>query len=152
MPHACQHFSHLIYWEKSIGCPINTYIALNFCAEQELLCIYISKQIKKKWDHSTIFRAQAVTLSARLLNKGILLKIQSIFGDETVFTITFDCLLESVSLSPRIATFTLLVPYYLLYGDMAYGHIVQIWHYGHVCHIVIWQPIWPIWVSTEQAI
>ena len=24
--------------------------------------------------------------------------------------------------------------------------------YGHMCHIVIWQLIWPIWVSTEQPI
>ena len=41
--------------------------------------------------------------------KGILPKIQRIFGDKTVFAITFDNMLE-------------------------------------------WQPIWPIWVSTEQAI
>jgi hypothetical protein len=32
----------------AVGCPINTYIALNLCAEQELLCIYISEKIKNK--------------------------------------------------------------------------------------------------------
>ena len=55
-----KNITHSIKWEKvssaepfspyvpCVGCPINTCNALNFCAEQELLCIYISEQIKTK--------------------------------------------------------------------------------------------------------
>ena len=44
---------------------------------------------------------------AILFYKGILPKIQRIFGDKAVFVITFYNMLESVSLSPRITTFLL---------------------------------------------
>jgi hypothetical protein len=47
---------------------------------------------------------------AILIYKGILPKIQRIFREDTVFTITFYRRLELVSLSTRITTFLLLVP------------------------------------------
>jgi hypothetical protein len=36
-------------------------------------------------------------------------------------------------------------PYYSPYSHMAHGHIVIMWRYGHICHIVIRQPIWPLY-------
>ena len=47
---------------------------------------------------------------AILFYKRILPKIQRNFGDKMVFTITFYSMLESVSLSPRITAFLMLVP------------------------------------------
>ena len=93
-----------------VGCPINTCIALNFCAEQELLCIYISEQIKKNWNHSTIFRAQAVNLSARLYYKGIRLKIQRKICLQTIFALIWGRMGKLTYRLHQIATFLLVFP------------------------------------------
>ena len=76
--------------------------------------------------------------------KGILPKIQRIFGDKTVFTITFDKMLEFVSFSLRIARFLQLVPQTPIsaillalwrYGLWPYCHNMALWPYAPYCHM-----------------
>jgi hypothetical protein len=142
-----------------IGCPINTCIALNFCAEQELLCIYISEQIKKKWNHSTIFRAQAVNFGARLFNKAIRLKLQRKICLQTIFALIWGMMVKLTYRLHQIATFWLLFPKTPIMS--AFDAIMAIWLYGHMAimatnsHIGIW-PLWhlrwPLWVFSETPI
>ena len=76
--------------------------------------------------------------------KGILPKIQRIFGDKTVFTITFDKMLEFVSFSLRIARFLQLVQQIPIsaillalwrYGLWPYCHNMALWpHVSYLHH------------------
>ena len=112
------------------------------------LCIYL----RNHHNFFGIWSAHMARGHATLFYKGLLPKIKMIFGDETVFTITFYSMLQSVSLSSRMFHRHPYWPYLLPHDNMAYVAIMPYYGKMAISHIALKQVIWPKWVSTEQAI
>ena len=123
-------------------------------------CASISvNKFKKKWNHSTNFRAQAVNLSARLYYEGIRLKIQRKICLRTIFALIWGRMVKLTYRLHQIATFLLLFPktpimaiFDAITAIWLYGHLTPQWPYGHIAIWPLWHQMWEKRVFSETAI